>query len=116
MASNRFSGDVVEASDSKIGNASGSDAKSSSEKRDIDVGEKDGSIVQATDGRDVNFATYSDIEAGEEAIHHPAEKDDILTHTIHLEDDPTLNALTFRTWFLGMSPLTSHESIYQLAS
>jgi hypothetical protein len=38
----------------------------------------------------------------DEVIHHPANKDDVLTHTIHVQDDPTLNALTFRTWFLGM--------------
>ncbi|OKL57025.1 hypothetical protein UA08_07344 [Talaromyces atroroseus] len=37
----------------------------------------------------------------EEVIHHPADTNDILRHTIHLEDDPTLNALTFRTWFIG---------------
>lgn len=48
-----------------------------------------------------NYA--ADVESTtDEAIHHPANKDDILTRTIHLEDDPTLNALTFRTWFLGM--------------
>lgn len=39
----------------------------------------------------------------EDVIHHPANKDDILTHTIHLEDDPSLPALTFRTWFVGKS-------------
>jgi hypothetical protein len=34
-------------------------------------------------------------------INRPANKDDVLTHTIHLEDDINLNALTFRTFFLG---------------
>lgn len=37
-------------------------------------------------------------------IHHPANQDDILTQTLHVQDDPTLNCLTFRTWFLGTSP------------
>lgn len=50
-------------------------------------------------------SSYHDVEVGEDGkIHHPATKDDILTRTIHLDDDPTLVALTFRTWFLGMSP------------
>ncbi|KAJ5553733.1 hypothetical protein N7494_003111 [Penicillium frequentans] len=35
-------------------------------------------------------------------IHHPANQDDILTQTLHVQDDPTLNCLTFRTWFLGI--------------
>lgn len=42
-----------------------------------------------------------DVGNGREAVHHPANTEDILTHTLHLEDDPSLNALTFRTWFLG---------------
>ncbi|PMD19683.1 peptide transporter MTD1 [Hyaloscypha hepaticicola] len=46
------------------------------------------------------YRDHSDAEETE-AIHHPADKDDILTHTIHIEDDPTLNAITFRTIFLG---------------
>lgn len=40
-------------------------------------------------------------------IHGAADKDDILTHTIHLEDDPDTPALTFRTWFLGKIPFPS---------
>ncbi|KAJ5570081.1 uncharacterized protein N7459_009511 [Penicillium hispanicum] len=56
---------------------------------------------------DVNLNAISDsspdIEFGEdEAVHHPADKDDILTHTLHLQDDPSLPALTFRSWFLGI--------------
>jgi hypothetical protein len=102
MASHRFpTGDGVEISESNQGMTSGSDANSSSEKRDVDFGEKTGPIVQE-DLKENGFQTYSDVEAGEEVIHHPANKDDILTHTIHVEDDPTQNALTFRTWFLGM--------------
>ena len=103
MSSHRFStGDVVERVDSNVGTTSGSDANSSSEKKDVDFGEKTGSTVQEI-VEDISPPTYADIEAGEDEIHHPADKDDILTHTIHVEDDPTQIALTFRTWFLGMS-------------
>lgn len=49
------------------------------------------------------------VEQGDdEIIHHPANQDDILTHTIHVQDDPTLNWFTFRTWFLGKK-LTSSQ-------
>ena len=46
--------------------------------------------------------TY-DVEEGDHdrTVNHPANIDDVLTKTLHVEDDPTLNALTFRTWFLG---------------
>lgn len=44
----------------------------------------------------------ADSADGDEAIHHPANKQDILTHTIHVEDDPSIPTLTFRTWFLGI--------------
>lgn len=57
---------------------------------------------------DVNTESSNDVEDGvvggdDEMIHHPANKDDILTHTLHVQDDPTLNCFTFRTWFLGWS-------------
>lgn len=60
---------------------------------------------------DVNTESSNDIEDGavdgdDEMIHHPANKDDILTHTLHVQDDPTLNCFTFRTWFLGWSQLS----------
>jgi hypothetical protein len=45
------------------------------------------------------------VDEGEEVdIHHPANQDDILTQTLHVQDDPTLNCFTFRTWFLGILP------------
>jgi len=44
-------------------------------------------------------------EEEEVDIHHPANQDDILTQTLHVQDDPTLNCFTFRTWFLGPSLL-----------
>lgn len=105
MATHRVStGDVAEMNDSNIGTTSGSDAQSASEKKGLEVNEKAGSLVHE-DEKNGGFAGYEDVEPGEDIIHHPAEKDDILTHTIHVEDDPTLNALTFRTFFLGMSRL-----------
>ncbi|KAJ5738648.1 hypothetical protein N7493_001803 [Penicillium malachiteum] len=55
---------------------------------------------------DVTTNSPQDVEEGndfdEDIIHHPADQDDILTHTIHVQDDPTLNCFTFRTWFLGI--------------
>ena len=55
----------------------------------------------------VGSVEYADGEAQSsdsdpDIVNHPAGKDDILRHTIHVEDDPTLKALTFRTWFVGM--------------
>jgi hypothetical protein len=111
MSSHRVStGDALEISNSNVGTTSGSDANSSSEKRDVDFGEKSGSIVQENRRENIQLA-YSDIEAGEDVINHPAEKDDILRHTIHVEDDPSKTALTFRTWFLGMSWLPSQRVV-----
>lgn len=43
-------------------------------------------------------------ELGDTLIHHAADKDDILTHTIHVEDDPNLQAITFRSMFIGTPP------------
>lgn len=43
-----------------------------------------------------------DADTGDAIVKGPAEKDDILTHTMHVEDDPSLNSLTFRTFFLGV--------------
>ncbi len=93
MASLRSSaGEVVEAAS----RTSGSDAKTEN-----GTDEKKGAIVfEATDDQ---LPSYVDVEGQEGSIHHPADEDDILTKTLHVEDDPTLNALTFRTWFLGMS-------------
>ena len=48
---------------------------------------------------------YADVEEtnkDEGDIHHPAEQDDILTHTIHVDDDPTQQAITVRSVTLGM--------------
>lgn len=63
--------------------------------------EKTGFEEAVTGQNELRPSNTYDIESGEEVIDHAANKDDILTHTIHVDDDPTLNALTFRTFFLG---------------
>jgi hypothetical protein len=64
--------------------------------------------ISRTDGG--LLPSYDPETTVDEVIHHPANKDDILTHTIHLEDDPTIPALTFRTWFLGRKPSSQSPS------
>ena len=87
---------------SSLGTTSGSDAGRLSEKKG-DFDEKNGEVVFESSVAEDQLPPYRDHSDAEEteAIHHPADKDDILTHTIHVEDDPTLNAITFRTIFLG---------------
>jgi hypothetical protein len=34
--------------------------------------------------------------------------EELVTEVLHVEDDPTLNPWTFRTWFLGMRPMQIH--------
>lgn len=38
----------------------------------------------------------------EATLDHPASLDDVLTRTIHLDDDPSLPSITIRSVFLGM--------------
>lgn len=88
-----------------IGMGSGSDASSSKDNKNmLDNGDKKTSLSEGIRER---FApAYADIESvepGEDVITHEANQDDILTHTIHVEDDPSTPALTFRTWFLGIA-------------
>ena len=40
-------------------------------------------------------------------LHHPANNDDVLANTIHLEDDPSLQSITLRSVFLGEIDLRS---------
>lgn len=91
-----------------VGITSGFDANSNSDKA---VDEKDASLQRVTTLQE-GLVTVPDIESGSEIIKKPADNDDILTHTIHVEDDPSLNPVTFRTFFLGMPPVpvacTSH--------
>ena len=35
---------------------------------------------------------------------------DIVTHVLHVEDDPNLNPWTFRMWFLGMRSCLFYQS------
>jgi hypothetical protein len=87
---------------SSLGTTSGSDAGRLSEKNE-GFNEKNGEVVFESSMAEDQLPPYRNHPDAEEteAIHHPANKDDILTHTIHVEDDPTLNAITFRTIFLG---------------
>jgi len=102
MASLRGSaGDAQEIS--SFGTTSGSDAGRLSEKKDH-YDEKSGDMVLESPITEDQLPPYKDHPDAEEteAIHHAADKDDILTHTIHVEDDTSLNAVTFRSIFLGM--------------
>ncbi len=87
---------------SSLGTTSGSNAGRLSEKKE-GFDEKNGEVMFESSMAEDQLPPYRDHPDAEEteAIHHPADKDDILTHTIHVEDDPTLNAITFRTIFLG---------------
>lgn len=80
----------------------GSSSSNSSHKMPFE-NTKSGVQVETGSVREVSDSD-GDVESagGDEIIHHPADKQDILTHTIHVEDDPTIPALTFRTWFLGI--------------
>lgn len=41
------------------------------------------------------------------ALEHPASTDDVLTHTIDLQNDPSMPSVTVRSMVLGMSVSTS---------
>lgn len=71
--------------------------------------EEDPSVPHTIDEKKVPVDISADpsvdvVDEDEADIHHPANQDDILTQTLHVQDDPTLNCFTFRTWFLGTSP------------
>lgn len=90
-----------------LGTTYGSDAGKTSEKSGDFNDEKKGTVIFEAPVEDQlpPYTDHPDV-AENHTIHHPADKDDILTHTIHVEDDPTLNTITFRTIFLGIS---SHQ-------
>jgi hypothetical protein len=94
---------------SSLGRTSGSDADKFSEKNE-DFDEKKGDVIFESPIAEYQRPSYGNHPDAKEteAIHHPADKDDILTHSIHVEDDPTLNSITFRTLFLGTF-LLSHD-------
>ena len=81
-----------------LGTRSRTDANSLRKKEGYEDGEKAVSIRKLESGP----PPYGvDPDTGDDLIVGPADKDDILTHTIHVEDNPATPALTFRTWFLG---------------
>jgi len=83
-----------------------SDSSSSSSVRKGAFNDKpvddDSKVVDTTDVQEIPLESSDDfILPKDEKIHHAASKLDILTHSIHVVDDPSLPALTFRTWFIG---------------
>lgn len=66
------------------------------EKGDLkDVSGKEASI------REVPLALYDDAEALSEKPGPLETAEEIVTHVIHVDDDPTLNPWTFRMFFIG---------------
>jgi hypothetical protein len=64
------------------------------------VHSRDGSKEKEAGLYSNDVPAYTDVEGQEEEIHlNTAE--DIVTHVIDLDDDPTLNPWTFRMFFLG---------------
>lgn len=99
-------GDPAELEEYPMGVSSGieagSSSGSSSHKAPFESA-KPGLQIETGSVREISDSDAdADSAGGDEAIHHPANKQDILTHTIHVEDDPTIPAITFRTWFLGI--------------
>lgn len=73
--------------------------------------------VKDLDGKGDDYGTVEfemgEGTGGDEILHHEATKTDVLTHTMHVEDDPTVPAITFRSIFLGRAtghPPTLRES------
>lgn len=52
-----------------------------------------------------DMPAYTDVENQEEEMHLDTAAD-IVTHVIHLDDDPTINPWTFRMFFLGTVALS----------
>lgn len=48
----------------------------------------------------------------EPELSKPATTFDVLTHTIHLQDDPSLPAITFRSMLIGRSIISFIKSSY----
>lgn len=69
-------------------------------------GPYDARVTEAPD-HDIEGAPQASLHGGAEfnephELHKPATSFDVITNTIHLEDDPSLSAMTFRTIFLGV--------------
>ena|ERR1700753_3009822 len=71
--------------------------------RDISV--EKANTLETTDVEKSAIPATSEIvydDDGEEHYNRPAKTaKDLVTEVIHVRDDPTLNAWTFRVWFLG---------------
>lgn len=86
------------------------DLKVSPRPQDVVYSQEKSSAPHPVDEKKASVDVSADpsVDVGDEGeevdIHHPANQDDILTQTLHVQDDPTLNCFTFRTWFLGKSP------------
>ncbi|RDB18213.1 Oligopeptide transporter 9 [Hypsizygus marmoreus] len=65
--------------------------------------EKNGSVDETESIRGDVYDDLRIIDMGEDGKERPIETDiDVATRLISLEDDPTLQAFTFRMWFLGI--------------
>lgn len=84
----------------------GSDVDATTESQAKQYTQVDSKPVESADQKD-NATINEDFEIGDPlekdaTLHHPANQTDVLTHTIHLEDDPSLPAITFRSLLLGV--------------
>jgi hypothetical protein len=65
-------------------------------------GEKGGDMKKVPSIREVPLPYYDDAEALSKENAAPiATAEEIVTHVIHVDDDPTLNPWTFRMFFIG---------------
>ena len=71
---------------------------------------KDGSKEKGTGFyNDQEMPVYTDIE-GQEGEIHLETAEDIVTHVIDVDDDPTLNPWTFRMFFIGTTALSNESN------
>lgn len=81
-----------------------SSSKGAVELVDFGKGEKDGVIVDERSAELSPSPTYDKDNEGFGVITEPVHTaEDLVTQVIHVEDDPTISAVTFRTFFLGMT-------------
>ncbi|CAI7569295.1 unnamed protein product [Penicillium viridicatum] len=66
-------------------------------------GEKGGDMKKVASIQEVPLSYYDDAEALSKENAAPlATAEEIVTHVIHVDDDPTLNPWTFRMFFIGL--------------
>lgn len=88
---------------SNIDNNRSQPSSSSKEYELKSVDPKDGSYIDVQEGETEPPPAFGE-DSGEDfaKANIPVESaNDLVTQIIHLEDDPTEQPLTFRTWFLG---------------